>query len=97
MAEKKRDDEAEILQGVRDLHDFAFAVPEKIDKRCCLKWKDLCEFEADFDKIYAAWKEHRFYVNTKFKFPSERIHLNLDAVRTFANGVGHLITHDKYQ
>ena len=61
-----------------------------------VKWKNLCEFEKDFDRVDFGWREHRFYVNDKFKFPDERLHLNLDAMRSFANGVGHFITASKF-
>ena len=38
MGEKKRDQEGEILQKVRDLQEFVFAVEEKEHKRAMAKW-----------------------------------------------------------
>jgi hypothetical protein len=48
FAVRKRDEEATVLERVRDLQNFVFAVTEKEDKRVMVKWKDLDEKEKEF-------------------------------------------------
>ena len=62
MAEQKRDAEGEILKKVRELHAFVFAVEAKEAKRAMVKWRHLTEYERDFDKVDAAWRDQRFFI-----------------------------------
>lgn len=57
VAEKKRDEEGEVLKNIRNLQNFVFAVSEKINKRVMCKWKRLGELDLDFDAVDAAWEE----------------------------------------
>ena len=57
MAEKKRNAEGEILKKVRQLQEFVFAVEVKEHKRSMVKWKQLMEYDRDFDKVDFAWKD----------------------------------------
>ena len=57
VAEKKRDEEGEVLKNIRNLQNFIFAVQEKINKRVMCKWKRLGELDRDFDYVDAAWEE----------------------------------------
>lgn len=50
------------------------------------------EYERDFDRVDFAWRNHRFHIYEQFRFPEEKLQLNLDAMRTFARGVGHFMT-----
>lgn len=48
FAVKKREEEGEVLQKVRDLQNFVFSVQEKENKRVMVKWRDLIKRELDF-------------------------------------------------
>lgn len=71
FAEKKREEEGEILQKVRDLQNFVFSVQEKENKRVMVKWRDLIKRELDFEVVDRSWENHRFYINQGFRFPDD--------------------------
>lgn len=63
FAVKKREEEGEVLQKVRDLQNFVFAVQEKENKRVMVKWRNLMKLELDFQVVDQSWENHRFYIN----------------------------------
>ena len=94
-AEIKKAAEGELMTKVRQLQGFVFAVEKKEHKRCMVKYKDVCEYEREFDRIDNAWTGHEFFVFARFRYPDDQFVMNLAAIRNFARGVGHFISEVK--
>ena len=69
LIKEKKDQEEEILNKVRHLNNFVFAVPNKEHKRVMAKWSKLCTLEREFEKIDEKWANQQFYIYKGFKFP----------------------------